>query len=47
VSPRAPIALAAWLAGVQGGQRYLAAQPAPDPDDPDADDFETALDPAA
>jgi amino acid transporter len=43
----AVIALAAWLAGVQGGQRYLAAHPAPDPDDPDADDFETAVDPAA
>jgi amino acid transporter len=43
----AGVALAAWLAGVQGGQRYLADHPVPDPDGPDGDDFETAADAAA
>jgi hypothetical protein len=33
------IALAAWLAGVRAGGRYLAGHPAPAPDDPDALDL--------
>ncbi len=32
----AVVALAAWLAGVRAGGRYLADHPAPEPDDPDA-----------
>jgi amino acid transporter len=35
----AVIALAAWLAGVRAGGRYLAGHPAPAPDDPDAPDL--------
>jgi hypothetical protein len=35
----AVIALAAWLAGVRAGGRYLAGHPAPEPDDPDALDL--------